>query len=173
MLIYGAGCQQALAPGGISRHLRDKHQMNIEIRKLADQYIEQWQWLYDFQTVLLPPDGLVPQPGISVFNGFQCLDCKYTTKNRYNIRNHGFKEYNKEKRLQDKELFQIVQLQTWFGEKRARYWVVDATRPARNVNNSSGDGSGNSSHNSSDNNNTSATIKAEIEEWIKKEEGQY
>ena len=53
-------CQQALAPGGISRHLRDKHQVHIELRKLADQYIKQWQWPYTCQTVPLPLDGLAP-----------------------------------------------------------------------------------------------------------------
>jgi hypothetical protein len=55
-----------------------------------------------------------------------------------------------------------VQLQTWLREERARYWVVDVTRQSRDVNNRSG----------SDSDNASATIKAEIEEWIKKEEGQ-
>lgn len=164
VLVCSAGCQQALAPGGISRHLRDKHQVHIESRKLADQYIKQWQWPYTFQTVLLPPDGLAPQPGIPVFTGFQCLDCKYLTRNRHNMRNHGLIEHYKEKRLQDKELFQAVQLQTWFREKRARYWVVDdATRQSRDVNNSSSSGSGDAG----------AAIKAEIAEWMIKEEGQY
>jgi hypothetical protein len=49
----------------------------------------------------------------------------------------------------------------WFREKRARYWVVDETRLSYNVNNGS-------SYNSD---NTSAAIKAEITEWLVKEEG--
>jgi hypothetical protein len=123
--------------------------------------------------VPLPPDGSSPQPVLPVVNGFQCLDCKYTTRNRHNIRNHGLVEHNKEKRLKDEKLFRAVQLQTWFGEKRARYWVVDATRQSdvnnesRDVNNSSGSGSGNGSGDAG------AVIKAEIAEWIIKEEGAY
>ncbi|KAN0107793.1 hypothetical protein V8E51_007535, partial [Hyaloscypha variabilis] len=49
----------------------------------------------------------------------------------------------------------------WFREKRARYWAVDATRQSRDVNNSSGSGS----------DDPGVVIKAEIKEWIKKEEG--
>lgn len=51
LICYSAGCQRALAPGGISRYLRDKHQVHIKQRKLADQYVEQWQWLYNSHTV--------------------------------------------------------------------------------------------------------------------------
>ena len=49
--------------------------------------------------------------------------------------------------------------------------MVDATRQARDVNtgNESGSGSGSGSGSSD----TKAAIKAEIEEWMKKEEGQY
>ncbi len=78
------------------------------------------------------------------------------------MRQHCNAKHNK-KRLQDEELFRAVQLQTWFGEKRARYWAVDKTRQSRDVNNSSGSGSGDAG----------AIIKAEIAEWMVKEEGQY
>src|SRR5271165_3171176 len=140
-LCYTTGCQHALAPGSISRHLRDKHQVKTEVQKQADQYIEQWQWQYDFQSVPLPLDRSLPQPVLPVFNGFQCNDCNFKTQSRKVIRKHGNKEHNK-KRVKDKEIFHAVQLQTWFTEKKARYWVVDATRQSRDVNNSSGSGSG-------------------------------
>ena len=105
----------------------------------------------------------LPQPVLPIINGFQCRDCAYKTTNQRVIRQHCNKEHDK-KRLKDEELFQAVQLQTWFTEKRARYWVVDATRLSRDVNNnSSGSGS----------DDAGAAIKAEIAEWIKKEEGQY
>jgi hypothetical protein len=86
------------------------------------------------------------------------------------MRQHSNTEHSK-KRLKDKELFRAVQLQTWFREKRARYWVVDATRQSRDVNNGSSSGSGSGS--GSDSNDASTVIKAEIKEWMKKEEGQY
>ena len=78
------------------------------------------------------------------------------------MRQHSNIEHDR-KRLKDEKLFRAVQLQTWFREKRARYWVVDATRQSRDVNNSRGNGSGDAG----------AAIKAEIAEWMIKEEGQY
>ena len=45
--------------------------------------------------------------------------------------------------------------------------MVDATRQSRDVNNGQGGGSG------SDDDEENAAIKAEIEKWIKKEQGRY
>jgi hypothetical protein len=39
--------------------LREKHQAKVELQKQANQYIEQWQWQYDFRSVPLPLDGSV------------------------------------------------------------------------------------------------------------------
>ena len=109
----------------------------------------------------LPLDGYLPQPVLPIIKGFQCQDCDFKTQNRQAMRKHSNKEHSK-KGLKDEQVFRAVQLQTWFGEKRARYWVVDATRQSdvnnesRDVNNSSGSGSGDAS----------AVIKAEIAEWM-------
>ena len=127
LICQGNGCHQALAPGAISRHLRDKHQVTNQLRKQLNQYIEQWQWPYDSQSVPLPLDGSAPQPDIPVVDGFQCQDCKFKTRNRKAVREHANKEHNK-KRLKDEEVFIAVRLQTWFGEKREQYWVVDENK---------------------------------------------
>ena len=107
-------------------------------------------------------DGSLPQLILPIINGFQCSSCLYKTINRSVIRQHCNTKHN-QRRLKDEQLFQAIQLQSWFGEKRARYWAVDATRQSRDVNNSSGSGS----------DDPGAAIKAEIKEWIKKEEGTY
>jgi hypothetical protein len=127
LICHGAGCQQALSPSAISRHLRDKHQVSIELRKQCDEYIEQWQWPYNSQTMPLPPAGLAPQPVLPILDGFQCRDCIYKTRNRNVMRKHSNLEHNK-KRAKDEEVFLEVRLQTWVGEKRARYWVVDENK---------------------------------------------
>ena len=168
------GCQQALSPDGISNHLSRKHQVNLKSRQQLTEYLKQWQWPYDFRSVPLPLNGSLPQPVLPVIDGFQCRDCIYTTTNRLVIRQHCNTEHQKQ-RLSDEELFQAIQLQAWFRGNRARYWVVDATRQSRGVNNGNGngneDGDGNGSGSSSDD--AGAAIKAEITEWIAKEEGQY
>ena len=165
IVCHATKCRQALSPDSISRHLRDKHQVIIEFRQQLEEFLKEWQWQYNFQSVLLPLDGSLPQPVLPIIRGFQCQDCVYKSTNRGQMRKHCNIEHNK-KRLKDEELFQAVQLQTWFSEKRARYWVVDATRQARDNNTQSEDG--NSDGSGSDD--ASAAIKAEVTEWIKKEE---
>jgi hypothetical protein len=113
----------------------------------------------------LPLDQSLPQPVLPIINGFQCQGCTYKSTSRGKIRKHCNIEHNK-KRLKDEELFRAVQLQTWFTEKRARYWVVDATRQARDNNTQSENGNSNGSGI----NDASAAIKAEVTKWIKKEE---
>jgi hypothetical protein len=127
LICCGNGCQQAQSPSAISRHLRDKHQASLELRKELDQYLEQWQWPYDAQSILLPPDGLAPQPDLLVYDGFLCRDCIYKTRNRKACREHANIEHCK-KRAKDEEVFIAVRLQTWFGQKRERYWVVDESK---------------------------------------------
>ena len=142
----------------------------MEIRKQIQLYLEQWQWLYNSQSVPLPLNISFPQPELPILSGFQCHRCGFKSINRRVIRQHCNSKHD-QKGWKDEKLFQTVQLQTWFGEKWARYWVVDAMRQARDVNtgNESGSGSGSGSGSSD----AEAAIKAEIEEWIKKEEGQY
>ena len=155
-------CQHALSPGSISRHLRDQHHAKREVQKQAEEYIKQWQWLYDFASVPLPPDGSRPQPVLPTLDGFQCQACLFKSCNRKAVREH-INQAHDQKRFQDKERIRDVQLQTWFREKRARYWVVDTTGPSRDDNKDSS-GSDNESEDAS------AAIKAEVAELIKKEE---
>lgn len=54
-------------------------------------------------------------------------------------------------------MFTCVKLQTWVGEKKARYWVVNATGQTRDVNFSSGSGSKEEE--------ASAAIEAEVTQW--------
>jgi Orsellinic acid/F9775 biosynthesis cluster protein D len=109
LLCHSAGCQQAHSPATISRHLRDKHQVKIKLRKQLDEYLKQWQWPYDFQTVPLPLAGLAPQPVLPVFNGYQCRDCEYKSQSRAAIRQHMSIEHSK-KRIKDEEMFSSVRL---------------------------------------------------------------
>jgi hypothetical protein len=156
ILCYETDCRQALKLDGINNHLNRKHQVEIKLRQQLTEYLEQWQWQYDFRSVPLPLDRSLPQPVLPILDGFQCRSCTYTTTNRSIIRKHCNIQHG-QKRLKDEELFQAVQLQTWFREKRARYWVVDATRQSRDINNSSGSGSGSGS--------SSSKIEAAADQW--------
>ena len=77
----------------------------------------------------MPDDGSAPQPIIPVVDGFACTECPYKTRDRSNIRKHGNKAHNK-KGVADEDMFQVVRMQSWFGKKRERYWVVDESQQA-------------------------------------------
>jgi hypothetical protein len=127
LICIGNGCRCAVSPASISSHLRRKHHVRIELRKQVDRYIEGFPFQYDHSNVRLPPDGLAPQPIIRINDGFECHDCKYKTQDRSNIKKHGNKEHGK-KRAKDEDLFDRVRLQSWFGNGKERYWVVDESK---------------------------------------------
>lgn len=164
-------CRQAIAPHTVKRHLRDKHQVGIEIRKQLDHFIEQWQWPYDCQSLLLPPSAYsAPQPILPIIDGFQCIDCSFMTQSRPTIRQHCNSRHYKQ-RLSDKELFSPVQLQTWFKEKRARYWVVSRVLDSRSGSvQEDEEGSLEVGRSGSGSLNPSTVIKTEVTTWIKQEE---
>ena len=90
-----------------------------------------FHWEYDFSTVQLPSDGSRPQPVLPVVDGFQCRKCPvesrsrpFTSTNEKRMRVHG-NEQHKQKRVDGDELFRKVRLQSWFQDRRQRYWVVD------------------------------------------------
>lgn len=117
----------ALQPKAISRHLRDKHKTISNIQKQVDTYIKEFPFAYDHTSVPLPADGSAPQPVIPIVDGFACQDCPFKTQSRPTIRQHANQAHNK-KRVKDEEICRPVQLQSWFGTKRERYWVVDESQ---------------------------------------------
>jgi hypothetical protein len=129
LICIGNGCKCALEPTAISRHLAIKHKTPIELRKQVERYVVAFPFEYDYRTVLLPRDGSALQPVIPTVGGFACKDCPFKTRDHSNIRKHANKVHNK-KRVADEDIFQAVQLQSWFGEKRERYWVVDESQQA-------------------------------------------
>lgn len=120
-------CKFAVAPSAIVRHLRDKHKTDIDVRKQVEEYIREFPFVYDHDTVVLPSDKSVPQPIIPIVDGVQCQDCPFKSQSRERMKKHGNRAHSKQ-RVPDEELFHIVRLQSWFSEKKARYWVVDEAR---------------------------------------------
>jgi len=120
-------CQFAIAPSAIVRHLRDQHQTDREKRQQMEAYIEGFPFVYDHTSIELPQENSAPQPIIPVFDGFQCYQCGFKSQSRDMMRKHGNKEHEK-RRVTDQELFRVVRLQSWFSEKKARYWVVDEAK---------------------------------------------
>jgi hypothetical protein len=103
------------------------------LRKQLDQYINAFPSTYDSAIVPLSADGLALQPVIPIVDGFACRDCPYKTRARPSALQHANKAHDK-KWVADKGIFRAACLQSWFGEKRERYWIVSESRddaPAR------------------------------------------
>jgi hypothetical protein len=155
------------------RHLEIKHKTPIALRKQVDQYIKGFPFTYDHATVPLPSDRSAPQPIIPIVDGFACRDCPYKTQSRVAMRQHSNKKHNK-KEVANEEMFQVVRMQSWFGKKRERYWVVDESQQAvqerqarraaiQDVGEDSPDAAGSGS--GSDSEDGADEIIQEIEQW--------
>jgi hypothetical protein len=85
---------------------------------------------FQFNTIIrmyLPSNGLAPQPIIPVVGGHLCNECPYKTQSRDAMKKHGNKIHDK-RRVADEDLYQIVQLQSWFDDRRAQCWIVDQSK---------------------------------------------
>lgn len=120
-------CKYAVAPTAISRHFGDKHKTPIELRKQLDEYVRAFPFQYDHSSVPLPSNGSAPQPIIPVLDGHLCKGCPYKTQSRDAMKKHGNKAHDKQ-RVADEELYEVVQLQSWFDDRRAQYWIVDQSK---------------------------------------------
>lgn len=170
IICYAPECQQVLSFKGIEDHLLRKHQLQRHVRQELSKFLADWQWPYDFRTVPLPLDGSLPQPVIPIVPGFQCQDCDFKTPNRQIIRKHSNQKHNK-KGVKDNKIYRLVQLQTWFTAKRARYWVVSrATATSSGIVQEEEEGNLEVRGSGSDSLDPSAIIKTEVTTWIKKEE---
>lgn len=127
LICIGGECQHALKPTAIPRHLRDKHKTPSNIQKQVDAYVKEFPYVYDHTSVPLPANGSAPQPIIPIVDGFACQECPFKTQARPTMRQHANQAHDK-KRVKDEEICHLVRLQSWFGEKRERYWTVDESQ---------------------------------------------
>jgi len=123
------GCRRAVSPASIVEHLRRCHKTPLKVRKQVQAFIQSVPWAYDYTSIALPADGLPPQPVVPVVEGFHCQQCPFRTQSRKNMKVHGNREHAM-KRVSDKQLYQVVRLQTWFRDGKERYWVVNESQQA-------------------------------------------
>ena len=127
LICMNSNCRHAIERDAILRHVRDRHQAPIELRKELALYIEGFPYSYNRTSVRIPADGTAPQPIIPVVDGFACRDCPLKSISQVRMRQHSNQAHGK-KRVPEEEMFHSVQLQSWFGEKKERYWIVDKSK---------------------------------------------
>ena len=128
LLCRSARCRHALTVKGLEDHLRKLHVETLAVRREAKEFAQALarqdvRFQRDHTGVELPIDGSAPQPTLPVTDGFRCLFCHFLTISRAKMRTHSNKEHLK-KGEEDDHVYVQVKLQSWFGWKRERYWVV-------------------------------------------------
>ena len=128
LLCRSARCRHALTVKGLEDHLRKLHVETLAVRREAKEFAQALarqdaRFQRDHTGVELPIDGSAPQPTLPVTDGFRCLFCHFLTISRAKMRTHSNKEHSK-KGKEDDCVYARVKLQSWFGWKRERYWVV-------------------------------------------------
>jgi hypothetical protein len=113
LVCLGNGCRKAVSLSAISEHLRKRHQTTPEIRKRVREYIKEFPYTYNHSIVQLPKDGLALQPVIPIIDRFQYKHCTFYSQNRKIMKVYRNKEHSM-KQVENKELYNVVQLQTWF-----------------------------------------------------------
>ena len=128
LLCVSTRCRHALTVGGIGEHLRKSHLEGLRVRREAKKFAlvlaeSDARFLRDHRVVELPINGSPPQPILPVVEGFSCRFCPFLTISRDKIRKHANKDHSTlcEK---DERICTRVSMQSWFGWKRERYWVV-------------------------------------------------
>jgi Orsellinic acid/F9775 biosynthesis cluster protein D len=57
-------CRKAVNPVGLVEHLRKIHHEEPRVRKQMQEFVTGIPWRYNYAAVLLPANGLAPQPNI-------------------------------------------------------------------------------------------------------------
>lgn len=121
-------CRYALTVNGLGEHLRKSHLETLAVRRETKEFAlalarQDARFQCDHKSVELPINGSAPQPILPVVDGFRCLFCHFLTISRAKLRAHANKEHSKNGE-EDDRVYARVKLQSWFGWKRERYWVV-------------------------------------------------
>lgn len=117
----GTECMKVISLAMLGKHLRRKHNVNKEATaKFIDSIGKHWGKLKD-----VPEDGLTPQRGIRVVDGFRCRHClDFRSRSAEDVEKHWKK---KQHGVPEGTLVEHVRLQSWgvqsFGE-RPVYWIV-------------------------------------------------
>ncbi len=122
-------CRRAQAVKGIEEHLRSFHREKPAIRKEAGEFGRSLarrdaRFLHNYKGVELPVNSLAPHPVVPVVDGFSCRVCRFLTISRSVVKKHANREHSKQGE-EDERIFARVRLQSWYGAKRERYWVVE------------------------------------------------
>jgi hypothetical protein len=117
-LLLCTSCDNCYTRGNFASHLSRVHKIRRRQKGIIVEYLLKQDLVHRHEDGVLPNNGELPIPGLSIHPGHQCCDCGLLTKNDDKIRRHCSKQQHSSRQ---------VQLQTLFTRKEhVRYFVVMA-----------------------------------------------
>lgn len=72
VICIGDKCKKAVGWCGAARHLREVHNVDKSTSDTVNRMVRGPEWVHQQRS---PEDGLAPQAGIAVVDGFRCRYC--------------------------------------------------------------------------------------------------
>lgn len=127
IICKAVGCGRAVKAVNLRKHLQGRHRIRISVAREASQVVRGFRWDEGSWANVQPKDGLAPQVGLGVMNGYRCKHCRqYVSIYREDIDVHWVRQMHGVANGYDAE---NVRFQTWYGSfvdgYNNSYWVVD------------------------------------------------
>jgi len=118
-------CKMAVGKRGWSRHLRARHTISKNERKLLLTALDPVCAIESEDRFPQPADVQEPIRGLEIYNAYKCNGCDFITKNDQMIRRHIRKSHGESLFLGSKMEWRAVKVQQWVATgKAAKYWIV-------------------------------------------------
>lgn len=125
-VLYCHACTQVYFPYQLDRHLAQTHNLAKMDRQPVVQYCQTLPMILAADALALSRDNSSPVPFLPILEGFACSLCPFYSQNRGMIRAH-INKVHQLFRHDCRTRIRPVQLQSWYREKRAKYWQVQVS----------------------------------------------
>ncbi|KFZ01775.1 hypothetical protein V500_00621 [Pseudogymnoascus sp. VKM F-4518 (FW-2643)] len=125
LICIDKGCQQAVDPQYAATHLRNTHEVRTNLAVRIAKIIREGGAIQKGCDKGIPKDGMEPQKGLPVFDGFRCGGCgDFKARSVQEVEGHCRTIWHEEGKYY---IIERVRLQSWGGWEGSdqRLWVVD------------------------------------------------
>lgn len=127
VICSGSGCGKAIELDRIGQHLGRRHHVKEQDSRKVTEIARKLGWEEQLGLEVQPEDGMAPQVGMPVWDGFRCKHCRHyvavypeDVDDHWDYHQHG---------MRDGRITEKVRFQSWYGGFydgfSNAYWVVD------------------------------------------------
>lgn len=86
VICIGPKCKQAVGWDGVGRHLREVHNVDQSTSYTVNRMVRGPEWIHQQRS---PEDGLAPQAGVPVVDGYRCRYChEFKSRSEAEVEEH-------------------------------------------------------------------------------------